>query len=130
MGEEEMTRRIIHAMENPHLTMLGHPTGRLLLAREPYLLDVKEVIGAAAELGVCLELNANPHRLDLDWRWLPYAKAQGARVSINPDAHNLQGLRDLFVGVGIARKGWLESRNVINTMELEEVTRFLAASRG
>jgi DNA polymerase (family 10) len=130
MGAEEMTRRIIHAMENPHLTMLGHPTGRLLLAREPYLLDVKAVIEAAAQLGVCLELNANPHRLDLDWRWLPYAKARGARISINPDAHNLQGLKDLFVGVGIARKGWLESRNVINTMEMEEVTHFLAASRG
>jgi DNA polymerase (family 10) len=129
MGEEEMTRRIIHAMENPHLTMLGHPTGRLLLAREPYLLDVKEVIKAASHLGVCLELNANPHRLDLDWRWLPYAKGRGVRISINPDAHNLQGLKDLFVGVGIARKGWLESRNVINTMEIEEVTRFLAASR-
>jgi DNA polymerase (family 10) len=130
MGEEEMTRRIIHAMENPHLTMLGHPTGRLLLAREPYRLDVKEVIEAAAQHGVCLELNANPHRLDLDWRWLPYAKGRGVRISINPDAHNLQGLKDLFLGVGIARKGWLEPRNVINTMEMEEVTRFLAASRG
>jgi DNA polymerase (family 10) len=129
MGEGEMTHRIIRAMENPHLTMLGHPTGRLLLAREPYLLDVKAVIEAASQFGVCLELNANPHRLDLDWRWLPYAKGQGARISINPDAHNLQGLKDLLVGVGIARKGWLESSNVINTMELEEVTQFLAASR-
>jgi DNA polymerase (family 10) len=129
MGEEEMTQRIIHAMENPRLTMLGHPTGRLLLAREPYQVDIIEVTEAAARLGVVLELNANPHRLDIDWRWLRYAKERGVQISINPDAHNLQGLKDLFIGVGIARKGWLESRDVINTMEEEEAARFLAALR-
>jgi DNA polymerase (family 10) len=130
MSEKEMTQRIIHAMETRHLTMLAHPTGRLLLAREPYQLDIEEVIKAASRLGVVLELNANPHRLDLDWRWLKYAKEHGARISINPDAHSLQGLQDLFIGVGIARKGWLESRDVINTMELGEVSRFLSASSG
>jgi DNA polymerase (family X) len=128
LGEKEMTQRIIHAMETRHLTMLAHPTGRLLLAREPYQLDIEEVIKAASRLGVVLELNANPHRLDLDWRWLKYAKDQGTRISINPDAHNLPGLQDFFMGVGIARKGWLESRDVINTMELGEVSRFLAAA--
>ena len=128
MEEKEMTQRIIHAMETRHLTMLAHPTGRLLLAREPYQLNMEEVITAASRLGVVLELNANPHRLDLDWRWLKYAKDHGARISINPDAHNLQGLQDLFIGVGIARKGWLESHDIINTMELGEVSRFLAAA--
>jgi DNA polymerase (family 10) len=92
-------------------------------------LDMEKVITAATRLGVVLELNANPHRLDLDWRWLKYAKDHGAKISIDPDAHNLQGLRDLSIGVGIARKGWLESRDVINTMPLDEVSRFLSASR-
>jgi DNA polymerase (family 10) len=128
MGEKEMTKRIIHAMETRRLTMLAHPTGRLLLAREPYQLNMEEVIKAASRLGVVLELNANPHRLDLDWRWLKYAKDHGTKISINPDAHNLQGLQDLFIGVGIARKGWLESRDVINTMERGKVSRFLSAS--
>jgi DNA polymerase (family X) len=130
MGEKEMTQRIIHAMETRHLTIFAHPTGRLLLAREPYQLDIEAVIDAASRLGVVLELNANPHRLDLDWRWLKYAKDHGARISINPDAHSLQGLQDLFIGVGIARKGWLESRDVINTMEAEEVARFLSDAQG
>lgn len=130
MGEKEMTQRIIHAMEKRQLTMLAHPTGRLLLAREPYQLDIEAAIEAASRLGVVLELNANPHRLDLDWRWLKYAKDREARISINPDAHHLQGLQDLFVGVGIARKGWLESRNVINTMEASEVARFLVDAKG
>jgi DNA polymerase (family 10) len=128
MGEREMTQRIVHAMETRRLTMLAHPTGRLLLAREPYQLNMEEVIKAASRLGVVLELNANPHRLDLDWRWLKYAKDHGTKISINPDAHNLQGLQDFLIGVGIARKGWLESRDVINTMELGKVSRFLSAS--
>jgi DNA polymerase (family 10) len=128
MGEREMTQRIVHAMETRRITMLAHPTGRLLLAREPYQLDIEKVIKVASRLGVVLELNANPHRLDLDWRWLKYAKDHGARISINPDAHNLQGLQDLSIGVGIARKGWLESRDVINTMERGKVSRFLSAS--
>lgn len=129
MGEEEMTRRVIRAMENPHLTMLGHPTGRLLLAREPYPLNIKMVIEEASQLGVVLELNANPHRLDLDWRWLKYAKDRDVKVSINPDAHKVEGLKDLLRGVGIARKGWLEPHDVINTMEPGEVARFLASCR-
>ena len=130
MGQKEMTQRIIHAMETRRLTMLAHPTGRLLLAREPYQLDIEAVINAAARLGVVLELNANPHRLDLDWRWLKYAKDHGARISVNPDAHHLQGLQDISIGVGIARKGWLEPRDVINTMAAGEVARFLADARG
>jgi DNA polymerase (family 10) len=130
MGEREMTRRIVHAMETHRLTMLAHPTGRLLLAREPYRLDMEEVIKAASRLDVVLELNANPHRLDLDWRWLKYAKDHGTKISINPDAHNLQGLQDLSIGVGIARKGWLEARDVINTMEADQVVSFLAKTKG
>ena len=130
LGEREMTQRIIRAMETGRLTMFAHPTGRLLLAREPYQLDMEAVIKAAARLGVVLELNANPHRLDLDWRWLKYAKDQGVRISINPDAHNLQGLQDISIGVGIARKGWLEPRDVINTMDADDVVKFLAKAKG
>jgi len=130
MGEKEMTQRIIRAMETRRLTIFAHPTGRLLLAREPYQMDIEAVIAAASRRGVVLELNANPHRLDLDWRWLKYAKDHGVRISINPDAHNLQGLQDIFIGVGIARKGWLEYRDVINTMEAGAVARFLADAQG
>ena len=110
MTEAEMTRRIIRAMENPHTTMLGHPTGRLLLARDPYPVDMNQVLEAAAHNGVIIELNANPHRLDLDWRLMKKAKELGIKIAINPDAHHLDGLADISYGVGIARKGWLSKR--------------------
>ena len=87
--------------------MLGHPTGRLLLARDPYPVDMNQVLEAAARNGVIIELNANPHRLDLDWRLMKKAKELGIKIAINPDAHHLDGLADISYGVGIARKGWL-----------------------
>ena len=117
MTEAEMTRRIIRAIENPFTTMLGHPTGRLLLARDPYPLDMDAVLQAAARQGVLIELNANPHRLDLDWRLMKKAKELGLQVVINPDAHHLEGLDDVAYGVGIARKGWLTKEDVFNTWE-------------
>jgi len=121
MTEEEMTKRNIKAIENEHVTMLAHPTGRLLLGREGYPVNVAKVIDAAAANDVVIELNANPHRFDLDWRYCKLAKEKGVKISINTDAHNLDELRYTYMGVGIARKGWLEAKDVINTMNLREV---------
>ncbi|RQW04629.1 MAG: histidinol-phosphatase [Calditrichaeota bacterium] len=124
MSQSEATDRIIKAMENPFLTILGHPTGRLLLAREGYPVDMKAVIEAAATLNVALELNSNPHRLDTDWRYLKQAKEQGVKISINPDAHRIEGFQDIRYGIGIARKGWLSSGDVLNCMTSEDIIRF------
>jgi DNA polymerase (family 10) len=129
MNEDEMTERIIRALANRRTTILAHPTGRLLLAREPYALDLERVIDAAAEHGKVIELNANPHRLDLDWRHCKYAKRQGVRIAVNPDAHHTDGLADMKYGLNIARKGWLEARDIVNSMGLEEMTAFLARSK-
>jgi len=129
LSEAEMTARIIRAMENPFVTMLGHITGRLLLSREPYKVDVPAVIQAAAATGTIIELNANTRRLELDWRWWPLAKEKGVLCSINPDAHCTQELQDLAFGVGIARKGWLEKKDVMNTKPLAQVRQILAAKR-
>jgi len=129
LPEAEMTRRIIRAISNPYVTMLGHLTGRLLLTREPYRVDVPAVIEAAAETGTIIELNANPRRLDMDWRWWPLAKEKGVKCSINPDAHTTAGLQDLIFGIGAARKGWLTKNDVINTLPLSQVQGVLDAKR-
>lgn len=129
LSEKEQTARILRAMDSKHLTFLGHPTGRLLLAREGYAVDLTQVIDGARERQVTIELNANPHRLDLDWRFCPYAKKQGVRVSINPDAHSREGLKDTVYGIGIARKGWLEKKDVVNTLPLPEMEKFLKKRR-
>lgn len=125
MTEDEATRRLIKAVENPHCTILGHPTGRLLLSREGYPVNMRKVIEAAAKNGVAIELNAHPLRLDIDWREIRYAKELGVRIAINPDAHNLGGLADVRYGVGIARKGWLEKKDVLNAMGLGEIEKWL-----
>lgn len=124
MSQEEMTRRIIRAIENPYTTMLGHPTGRLLLARDPYAVDMEPVLRAAARHGVIIELNANPHRLDLDWRLMKNAKQSGLKIAINPDAHHLDGIEDISFGVGIARKGWLSREEVFNCLDVHQVNQF------
>ncbi|MCC7202572.1 MAG: DNA polymerase/3'-5' exonuclease PolX [Nitrospirae bacterium] len=121
MDEDEMTERIIRAISNPYTTMLGHPTGRLLLSREGYKVDLYKVIDAAAEKGVVIEINAHPYRFDLDWRYCRYAKERGVKVSINPDAHHAEDLANISYGVGIARKGWLTRNDVLNTMTLGEI---------
>ena len=126
MAEDEMTARIIEALRNKHVTMLSHPTGRLLLEREPYPVNMHAIIDAAAEHGKIIELNASPHRLDLDWRLCKYAKQKGVRVSINPDAHHTDSIKDIRYGVGIARKGWLTKNDVINTMPLKKFLGFLS----
>jgi len=130
MTEDEATRRLVKAMENPHCTILGHPTGRLLLAREGYPVNMKKVIEAAAANGVAIELNAHPIRLDIDWRDIRYAKELGVMIAINPDAHNLAGLSDVRYGVGIARKGWLEKSDVLNAMGLVEIENYLKGRKG
>lgn len=122
---DEQLARVTRAMENPYMTMLGHPTGRLLLSREGYGIDMKTVIDEAAARGVVIELNASPYRFDIDWRHLPYAKKKGALISINPDAHSAAGLKEVFYGVGIARKGWQEKKDILNTRTVEEVREVL-----
>jgi DNA polymerase (family X) len=129
MPPGEMTARVVKAMQNPHVTMLGHLTGRLLLAREGYGLDIDAVVAEAIRLGVVIELNANPHRLDLDWRHLRAAHAQGLLTSINPDAHSPEGLRDVTYGVGIARKGSVTSTQVLNARGLQDIQEWLVQRR-
>ncbi|MDD5434747.1 MAG: DNA polymerase III, partial [Nitrospira sp.] len=129
MEEPDMTMRIINAISNPYTTMLGHPTGRLLLSREGYRVDMIKIIDAAAEKGIIIELNSHPYRLDLDWRFCRYAKEQGVKISINSDAHHLGDLSNIHYGTGIARKGWLSPVNVINTLSLAEMKVFLGKRR-
>jgi DNA polymerase (family 10) len=129
MTEAEATKRIIKALKNKYVTMLGHATGRLLLQRDGYPVNMISVIDAAADFGKMIEINAHPLRLDLDWRLCKYAKEKGVMISINPDAHNIHGLNDVYYGVGIARKGWLEARNILNTGTLKEVVKRLNLKR-
>jgi DNA polymerase (family X) len=114
MGEKEMTARMLAAMDNPFLTIIGHPTGRLLLSRDPYPIDLGAVMDKAAATGVALEINADPHRLDLDWRVLRKAKERGVAISIGADAHSVAGLGYVDYGVGMARKGWLGPSDILN----------------
>ena len=130
MTADEMTERLLRSMEDPRLTILGHPTGRLLLTRDPYPLDLDRVLAAAAERGVAIEVNADPHRLDLDWRWWPLAKQKGVKCVINPDAHRTERLQDLWFGIGIARKGWLTKQDVVNCLPLEKIEKTLQTKRG
>ncbi|MDB4951413.1 MAG: polymerase [Gemmatimonadetes bacterium] len=126
LPEREMTDRMVRAVSNPRLTMLGHPTGRLLLTREGYHVDVRAVIDAAAQHGVAVEINADPHRLDLDWQHVRYAAGRGVLVPVNPDAHSVRGLDNVAFGVHVARKGWLSARQVLNTWTLPEVEQHFA----
>ena len=129
MPEAAMTARIATAMRNPVLTMLGHPTGRLLLARDAYAVDLNEIIRVAAATQTILEINASPYRLDLDWRWCRQAKTAGVMLAINPDAHSAEELAVVSYGVGIARKGWLEAADILNTRPASEVSALLSRKR-
>src|SRR5436189_1699039 len=129
LSETEMTQRVIRAIENPLVTMLAHPTGRLLLKREPYQIDIPAILDAAARTGTWIELNAAPKRLDLDWRWWPLAKQKGVKCVINPDAHRTERLQDLWFGIGIARKGWLAKDDVINCLPLGNIEIALRSKR-
>lgn len=121
LKSDQQLALVVTAMVNPYTTMIGHPTGRLLLSREGYGIDMKTVIDEAARHRVIIELNASPYRFDIDWRHMPYAKEMGVMISINPDAHNSAGLREVYYGVGIARKGWQEKKDILNTRTAEEV---------
>jgi DNA polymerase (family 10) len=121
MDEEKATNRLIKAIENPYTTILGHPTGRLLLSRSGYPLDFKKIIDACAANKVIIEINANPLRLDLDWRWHRYAVENGVLLSINPDAHRTEGLLDMQYGINVARKGGLTKSNCLNAFSLQEI---------
>ena len=129
LSEADMTRRIIRAISNPLVTILAHPTGRLLLKREPYVVDLAAVIDAAADTGTWIELNAAPKRLDLDWRWWPRAKEKGVKCVINPDAHRAERLQDLWFGIGIARKGWLTKNDVMNCLPLGKIEDAIAGKK-
>ncbi len=128
MDLEKATDRLITAIENPFTTILGHPTGRLLLSREGYPIDYQKVIDACAVNNVAIELNANPYRLDLDWRWIPYAREKGVLLSINPDAHSTGGIHDIHFGVLSARKGGLTKEGCLNAFGLKEFEKFLFKS--
>jgi len=129
MPQKEMTGRITKALQHRHTTMLAHPTGRLLLARESYAVNIREIIDVAAQYGKVLELNANPRRLDLDWRNCIYARGKGVKISINPDAHSASGLADISFGVNIARKGWLEKGDCFNCLSLNEMKKYLSRKK-
>ncbi len=126
MDIKRATDRLIRAISNPHTTILGHPTGRLLLRREGYPIDHRAVIDACAANNVVIEINANPWRLDLDWRWVRYAMDQGVKLSINPDAHEMDGYADMKYGVLVGRKGGLTKEMTLNTLSGEEIAAYFA----
>ena len=126
MDMDRATKRLISAIENPYTTILGHPTGRLLLSRKGYPIDYKKVIDACAANGVIMELNAHPYRLDIDWRWIPYCMEKGVQISINPDAHKKEGYTDMQYGVNVARKGGLTNDFLFNGKSLNEMNNYLS----
>jgi DNA polymerase (family 10) len=121
MDKEKATARLIKAIENPYTTILGHPTGRLLLSRPGYPIDHQKVIDACAANNVIIELNAHPYRLDIDWRWIPYCLEKGVKISINPDAHEKSGYHDMYFGTCVARKGMLTKEMCFNALPLAEI---------
>ncbi|MBB4108309.1 helix-hairpin-helix domain-containing protein [Pedobacter zeae] len=124
MDEAKATARLLKAIENPYTTILGHPTGRLLLGRAGYPIDYKKIIDACAANQVVIEINANPLRLDLDWRWHRYALEKGVLLSVNPDAHRTEGFHDMHYGILVARKGGLSTDKCLNAFSLEEITAY------
>jgi DNA polymerase (family X) len=129
LSEEDQTRRLCRALTNPYVTMLGHATGRLLLSRDGYRVDMRKVIDTAAEQDKLIEINASRHRLELDWRWCRYAKDRGVKFSINPDAHSTEELRNVPWGINVARKGGLTATEVINTLPVGKMAAYLQARR-
>ncbi len=126
---QEQTQRMLRAISNPYVDIIGHPTGRVLLERDGYTLDLEAVIDAAAAHGVCIEINADPSRLDLDWRYLHRARDKGIKIPIDPDAHTTAGLDKMRFSIGIARKGWLRASDVLNTMTTSELLDFFRSRR-
>ncbi len=129
MSQEKATERLIKAIENPYTTILGHPTGRLLLSRKGYEIDFRKVIDACAANNVVIEVNANPLRLDLDWRWHRYALEKGVLLAINPDAHRKEGFLDMNYGVLVARKGGLVAEKCLNAFSLDQINAFFESKK-
>ena len=127
MMEDKATARLIKAIENPFTTILGHPTGRLLLSRPGYAINHRKVIDACAANGVVIELNAHPYRLDIDWRWIPYCIEKGVMISVNPDAHHKQGYHDMYYGTCVGRKGILTKKSCFNAFNKEEIEKYFNA---
>ncbi|MBW2637966.1 MAG: hypothetical protein JRC86_10680 [Deltaproteobacteria bacterium] len=121
-----MTLRIMKALDNPYVTMLAHPTGRLLLAREPYAVDMERILDHASRRNTIVELNANPHRLDLEWRFCRYATKKNVKIAINPDAHTVEGLGHFRLGINMARKGWISASDCINCLERKDIETFFS----
>lgn len=129
MDEQKATARLVTAIENPYTTILGHPTGRLLLSRKGYPIDYARVIDACAANGVVIEINANPLRLDLDWRWHDYALNKGVLLAINPDAHRMEGFRDMHYGIFVGRKGGLTAKSCLNSFTLAEISAYFQSRK-
>lgn len=129
MTEEKAMQRLLTAIQNPFTTILGHPTGRLLLSREGYPLDHKMIIDACADYDVVIEINAHPRRLDLDWRWVEYAMSKGVLLSINPDAHSLAGFDDIYYGCKIAQKAGLTAAQNLSSFSLVEMEKFVESKK-
>ena len=129
MDGDAMTKRVLAALDDPHLTILAHPTGRLLLTREPYTIDIEAVLEKAVAVGVAVELNADPHRLDLDWRYCRQAKELGVTIEIGPDAHSTAALDNVHFGIGMARKAWLEPGEILNAQSVDDVLAFARKRR-
>jgi DNA polymerase (family X) len=129
MTEERAMSRLIPAIENPYTTILGHPTGRLLLERAGYPINHQKIVDACAANGVVIEINASPYRLDIDWRWIYYAMEKGVMLSVNPDAHKMEGFQDMHYGIANARKGGLVKGMTFNALSLVEIEEFLAKKK-
>lgn len=129
LTRDEQTARLLKAASHPAVTIIGHPTGRLLLAREGYPVDLEAVLEGAAASGAAVELNSHPQRLDLDWRLCRRAKELGVPVAVNPDAHHTGGIADVAYGIGIARKGWLSAADVLNTRDAGELEDFFSSRK-
>ena len=126
---EKAMARLINAISNPYTTILGHPTGRLLLSRKGYPIDHKRIIDVCAEKGVVIEINAHPRRLDLDWQWIEYATEKKVLLSIDPDAHYLEGFNDIKYGVLVAQKGGLAKEQNLSSFTLQQFEEFLMRTR-
>ena len=129
LSEVEMTDRILKAVKNPHVNLIGHPRGRMLGGREAYAVDMNKIIKEAAANNTALEINASPQRLDLDAEWSRKAKNAGAKLSINTDAHHYKEYADMELGVKTARRGWLEKEDVINTFSVNELEEFISSKK-
>ncbi len=130
LSKEEQTQRMLRVIANPYVDIIGHPTGRILLGRTGYELDMEALIDAAVQHNVCIEVNSHPSRLDIDWRLLRKARDKGMKTSIDPDAHVTTGIDDMRYGVGVARKGWIRASDVLNAMPIEALVAYFHARRG